>query len=73
VTEDNSGVVTPYHLIDDFLIGRNIAKYGLKFAKLNDILEKHYPKSWFFWHDYTITAEKKALEMRKILNTWSIA
>lgn len=73
VPEEKSGIITPYHLIDDFLIGRNIAKFGLKFAKLNEILEKKYPGSWFFWHQYTLPVEQKAIEMKKVIQQWGLA
>jgi hypothetical protein len=73
MNEEKSGIVTPYHLIDDFLIGRNIARFGLKFAKLNEIIEKRYSGSWFFWHQYTIPVEQKVAEMKKILNQWGLA
>lgn len=73
VQEDLSGVIDSYHLIDDFLVGRNIAKFGLKFKTINSILEDKYANSWFFWHQYTLTPEQKIFEMKKILQQWGLA
>jgi hypothetical protein len=72
IGEVKSGVITPYHLIDDFLIGRNIAKYGLKFVKMHDIVAQKCPGSWFFWHAYTIPPEQKASEMKAVLSQWKL-
>lgn len=70
--EEKSGVITSYHLIDDFLIGRNIAKYGLKFKMISTILDEKFPGSWFFWHQYTMPLEQKLVEMKKILQQWGL-
>ena len=72
VGEENSGVITPYHLIDDFLVGRNIAKFGLKFKKLYDIIGEKYPGSEFFWHQYTMPVEEKVVKMHEILKQWNL-
>lgn len=72
VEEERSKIVTPYHLIDDFLVGRNIAKFGLKFKTIESIIEERYKGSWFFWHQYTIPVEQKVVEMKKTLQTWRL-
>jgi hypothetical protein len=54
VSELNT-IITPDHLIDDFTLSRNIAKYGLKFITFRDVLAKlGYPNPGFLWHLYTI-------------------
>jgi hypothetical protein len=73
VSEELSKVVTPYHLIDDFIAGRNIAKFGLKFKMISTILDEKYPGSGFFFHQYTLTTDKKVLEMKKELQRWGLA
>lgn len=72
MAEEKSEVITPYHLIDDFLLGRNIAKYGLKFRTINSIIDEKYPNSEFFWHAYTLPPEQKSLEMKKTLQRWGL-
>lgn len=72
IPEELSGVINPYHLIDDFIVGRNIAKFGLKFKMLSEIIEQKYQGSWFFWHQYTLTQEQKVIEMKKVLQQWGL-
>jgi hypothetical protein len=72
VAEELSGVVTPYHLIDDFIVGRNIAKFGLKFRHISKILEEKYPDSWFFWHQYTMPVEQKVVKMKEVIKQWGL-
>jgi len=40
IVEEKSGVIDSYHLIDDFLVGRNIAKFGLKFKTITEIINE---------------------------------
>jgi hypothetical protein len=72
MTEEVSGVITPYHLIDDYLLGRNIAKYGLKFMSLNTLIDEKYPGSGFFHHQYTDPPEKKILDLKRVLQGWGM-
>jgi glycosyltransferase involved in cell wall biosynthesis len=66
-------VITPDHLIDDYTLSRNIAKYGLKFVTFRDILAKlGYPNPGFLWHLYTIPVEHKVLLMKNVLNMWHV-
>jgi hypothetical protein len=66
-------VITPDHLIDDYTLSRNIAKYGLKFITFRDILARlGYPNPGFLWHLYTIPIEHKVVLMKNVLNEWHI-
>jgi len=72
--EKNSRLIEPEHLIDDFTVSRNIAKYGLKFTALADLC-----KNWgyaqgnpWFWHQYGISEDQKAFEMQKVLKIWGL-
>lgn len=59
VNEINT-VITPDHLIDDYTLSRNIARYGLKFTTFREILEAHKMENAnFFWHLYTISIDQK--------------
>jgi hypothetical protein len=71
--EESNTVITPYHLIDDFVLSRNIAKFGLKFKAFRDLLpEIGMADCWFLWHVYTLTPEKKIEEMKTLLETWKL-
>jgi hypothetical protein len=72
VDEANT-VFTPDKLVDDFVLSRNIAKYGLKFTTITKRLKDiGLGESWFAWHAYTISAEQKFLEMKNILKMWRL-
>lgn len=59
VNEINT-VITPEHLIDDYALSNNIARYGLKFTTFKTILdERGIGDANFFWHLYTITISQK--------------
>ena len=57
VDEERTGI-TPGHLIDDYTLSRNIARYGLKFTTFQEISEK-LGASGGFWHIYMKSNEDK--------------
>jgi len=61
-----TSVITASHLIDDYLTSRNIARYGLKFVALMDLLVK-LKVPGHFWHQYTMSPEKKVIQMQGML------
>ena len=71
--DETCTVVTREHLIDDYALSRNIAKYGLKCATLKDVLARvGLPDANYFWHAYTIPAGEKAARMREVLSAWRV-
>lgn len=72
-SEHNSGVMDPSHLIDDYTLSRNIAKYGLKFKTFIDIQNERYGHMGnFLWHIYAAPNEQKVVEMHKVLKAWGV-
>ena len=68
-----STIIKPSHLIDDFTLSRNIAKYGLKFQKVKDILVAlGMGNAEFFYHEYLTTNDVKIINIREILKKWRI-
>ncbi len=67
-------VVDAQHLIDDYTLSRNIAKYGLKVATVMDILKVigYGPDVGFLWHHYTEPNEQKLVVMKQQLQKWRI-
>jgi hypothetical protein len=66
-------IITPPHLIDDYVLSRNIAKYGLKFTTVYNIFKQFgYKPNALLWHVYTATIEQKAEEMKKVLSMWHL-
>lgn len=66
-------VITRDHLIDDYTLSRNIAKFGLKFITIKDLLKDlGLPDANFFWHTYTDTIDEKVRLMEETLERWKI-
>lgn len=72
VGETLSGI-EPVRLIDDFVCSRNIAKYGLKYKDLAEIIkENRMEHSEFFWHIYAVPIEEKINGARETLKRWKL-
>ena len=69
-----NGVVKPEHLIDDFTLSRNIARFGLKHKTMIDIMKSlGYEKGNFFlWHAYNIPEDQKITQMNAVLAQWGV-
>jgi hypothetical protein len=63
--------ITPDHLVDDYVLSRNIAKYGLKFKTYSDLInDLHLNGAEYFWHQYTMPTEVKIRELKQVLTRW---
>jgi hypothetical protein len=60
------------HLIDDYTLSRNIARYGLKVTTVTEIMRKLNDGGNYLWHQYTIPTSEKPAEMRDVLRTWKL-
>lgn len=49
----------PQHILDDYLVSRNIAKYGLKVETLYKLVPKDSKMNYWFNHDFCISEEDK--------------
>jgi hypothetical protein len=73
VTVAEKAFMSRGHLIDDFALSRNIARYGLKFTTLQDIWRAGgLVRPDFFWHEYTITLEKKIENCEATMKKWGL-
>ena len=73
-SEIDSGVMQRSHLIDDYVLSRNIARFGLKFMTMRQLMVKlnMNTDSSFLHHTYTDTREKKAEGILKVLEAWKL-
>jgi hypothetical protein len=71
VHELNSGI-TPSHLIDDYTLSRNIAKFGLKFDTITEIQKRINDRGNYLWHVYTVSVPEKVRQMRAVLHAWGV-
>jgi hypothetical protein len=64
--------IKPDHLIDDFILSRNIARFGLKAITFRRVVaELGQLDSAYLWHQYLMTTEQKLLGMEAVLNAWT--
>jgi hypothetical protein len=72
LNEINSGVMEPSHLIDDYTLSRNIAKFGLKFETFVDLKKRVGDGGDYLWHQYTVPIHEKVRQMREVLLQWNV-
>lgn len=66
-------VITKDHLIDDYVLSRNIARFGLKCASLlNMQRELNLGREYFFYHIYTETEEVKIKRIKEVIVDWEL-
>ena len=64
VVERQAGI-TPEHLIDDYTLSLNIARYGLKFTTVAEIVARNSDRGVYAWHRHRIPVEQKLKEIRE--------
>ena len=66
-------IVTAAHLVSDYALSRNIARFGLKFATL-DALWKQFGMTGanFFFHEYQVTEAAKLQHLKNTLVGWKL-
>lgn len=65
-------VITPDHLIDDYVLSRNIARYGLKTKTIIELEQSIIPGSEFYWHEYTVDIATKVKLMKDVIARWKV-
>jgi hypothetical protein len=69
--EEVGTVIRPEHLIDDYVVSRNIARYGLKHMLIPEICAS-YGAPCIFYHEYRVPAEKKVVLLKQKLREWGV-
>lgn len=64
VVERQAGI-TPEHLIDDYTLSLNIARYGLKFTTVSEIMRQSNDQGVYAWHTHRMPVEKKLAQVRE--------
>jgi hypothetical protein len=71
--ELGSQIIKPEHLIDDYILSRNIARYGLKHETIKRLQVKlGREMDAYFWHHYTVGVDEKVAQMKQVLKTWGL-
>lgn len=55
------------HLIDDYCLSRNVARFGLKAVSLLGLMKNYSQEATWYWHRYDIPEAQKAEEMKRVL------
>lgn len=63
VVERQAGI-TPEHLIDDYTLSLNIARYGLKFTTVAEIMRQSNDQGIYAWHTHRMPVKKKLEQVR---------
>lgn len=64
--------ITASHLVDDFLLARNAAKYGLKLDTIPNLCQRLGVPPMYFWHVYAMTEADKLEKMHATLKAWRV-
>ena len=68
---ESSTIIKAQHLIDDYIISCNIARYGLKHVLIPELSEKYKVRQGLLWHQYLISTDQKEFYMKKQLMAWA--
>lgn len=69
--EITSGLIDPLHLLDDYLVSRNISRFSLKHATVKEMQIFHGRETdQYFHHHYTIPVDEKVIQLKKVLEMW---
>lgn len=74
MVQEINTVVVAEHLIDDYTMSRNIAKYGLKFTTFGDVFKSlgYAASPGLLWHHYTIPIDEKVVRLKEVLKQWGL-
>ena len=73
VAEAASGVMQPSHLIDDYIVSRNIARYGLKHTLISEVGARYGQQvAPYLWHQYLHDTDEKVVKMKQVLQGWGV-
>jgi hypothetical protein len=66
-------VITAEHLIDDYALSRNIAKFGLKTTTIQELQKKlGFTEANFYFHIYTDTTQDKVEKLSGVIKDWKL-
>jgi hypothetical protein len=71
ILDETLSQIIPDHLIDDYTLSRNIAKYGLKAVTFTKLLEENGNPGTFMWHQYQISIKEKVDNIKKVIEEWN--
>jgi hypothetical protein len=74
VGEHNCQIVPAAHLIDDYTLSRNVARFGLKYVTMIELCQKFGMQgNPYLFHLYAMENAQKAEKMKATLKTWGVS
>lgn len=71
--EARSGLMKPSHLLDDYIVSRNIARFGLKHTLISEVGMRWGRDAMpMLFHHYLMDLDRKILAMQDTLRAWGI-
>lgn len=70
--EEERAFITAGHLVSDYALSRNIARFGLKFTRLGKIWKQYEQDVEFFYHQYTLDTDQKVSSLKETLKRWKL-
>ncbi len=67
-----SAAIEPRHLIDDYTLSRNIARFGLKFDTFAAINERRRDKAPYWWHAHLLDEAQKLERIKNGFSGWGL-
>ena len=64
--------VTREHLIDDYTLSRNVARFGLKFKTARQIFQENKLDNLLIQHQYTLSVEEQIKSHMKLILDWNV-
>jgi len=65
--------MTSIRLVEDYVMSRNIAQYGLKFITFQEIYKKYgFEQGYFVCHAYAMAPEQKLETLKNALKGWGL-
>jgi hypothetical protein len=69
-THEQACGITAEHLIDDYTVSFNLARFGLKHIISPELEKKHTIPGNLLWHHYLIKPSEKLVNMQRTLMNW---
>ncbi len=71
--KERNTIIKREHLIDDYLLSCNIARYGLKHTTIPELfIGKEFSSVSNIWHEYLLGIDEKIVLMDKVLEAWGM-
>jgi hypothetical protein len=64
--------ITSEHLIDDYTLSRNVARFGLKFKTARQIFKENNLDNFLIQHQYTLSAKEQVKAHMKLILEWNV-